>query len=258
MRGLAILAVMLLHAQMIWGDGAITWFRAVSEVGQHGVDLFFVLSGFLITGILNDSRESPHYFRNFYIRRVLRIFPLYYLFLVIAFYVQPHLVHKPDVAEGHHAWFWLYGSNFLIARDGWFPTSPFNVNLTWSLAIEEQFYIVWPLIVFLFRGTALRRICVGIIIGSTLFRLGGELAHAGIVAVYNLTPSRLDTLAFGSWTALAIRDPGCWKLFWTRHRKVLGSVAFAVAVAFSLWLALPGYRRSSGNGSSCRDARLRS
>lgn len=233
-RGLAILAVMFDHAQIIWDGASVGWWRAFTELGQHGVDLFFVLSGFLITGILDASRESEHYFRNFYLRRALRIFPLYYLFLAIAFFVQPHLVHKPDVAAGYRAWFWLYGSNFLISRHSWFETSPFNVNLTWSLAIEEQFYIVWPMIVLLFRGAALRRICIGVVCFSTLFRLCAELMHTGIVSVYVLTPSRLDALALGAWTVLALRDPAYQGAFWIKNRLPIGIAALTVGVIASL------------------------
>jgi peptidoglycan/LPS O-acetylase OafA/YrhL len=237
-RGLAILAVMLDHAGIIWGDGETGWLRATSEIGQHGVDLFFVLSGFLITGILDESRGSPRYFRNFYVRRALRIFPLYYFFLFIAFYIQPHLVHKPDVAQGHRAWFWLYCSNFFIAWKSWLPTSPFNVNLTWSLSIEEQFYIVWPAVVLLFRGKTLRRICLWIVCGSFLFRLAAAATGAGVVAVYALTPSRLDALAMGAWSALALRDSGCLKGFYIRNRRLIGSAALAIGIFVSLGASL--------------------
>jgi peptidoglycan/LPS O-acetylase OafA/YrhL len=229
-RGLAVLAVILVHAQIIWRvEGPGGWLRSIAELGQHGVVLFFVLSGFLITGILDDSRDSRHYFRNFYARRALRIFPLYYLFLVIAFFVQPHVVHKPDVAAQYRTWFWLYGSNFLIGRIGFLPTSPVNLNVTWSLAIEEQFYIVWPLVVLLFRGIALRRICLWIVCGSTLFRLCTELLHLNLVTIYVLTPSRLDALALGAWTALALRDAKCMTGFWIRNRGPIGIAAIAAA-----------------------------
>lgn len=232
-RGLAVLAVMIDHMQIIWG-GPDGWFRAIPELGQHGVDLFFVLSGFLITGILDESRESKSYFRNFYGRRALRIFPLYYLFLLLAFYVQPRLVHKPDVAAGQHAWFWLYLSNFFFAARSWLETPPFNLNLTWSLAIEEQFYIVWPLVVLLFRGKALRRICIGIVCGSVVFRLCAALMGTGVVAIYVLTPSRLDALAIGAWAVLALRDPDCLKGFYVRNRRSLGIAALAIGVVVSV------------------------
>ncbi len=231
-RGIAILSVMLLHAQMIWKEpGPGGWLGSIAELGQHGVVLFFVLSGFLITGILDDARDGPHYFRNFYARRALRIFPLYYLFLVLAFYVQPHLVHKPDIAAQFRPWFWLYGSNFLIARNGFLATSPINLNVTWSLAIEEQFYIVWPLIVFWFRGRSLRVICLLTVACSTLFRMGAFLLHADLVSIYVLTPSRLDALALGAWTALLLRDGRGLPDVWTRKYGPLGAVAIVVAVA---------------------------
>jgi peptidoglycan/LPS O-acetylase OafA/YrhL len=236
-RGLAVLLVMVDHMQIIWG-GTSSWFRAIPELGQHGVDLFFVLSGFLITGILDDGRESKSYFRNFYIRRALRIFPLYYLFLFIAFYLQPRLVHKPDIALGEHSWFWLYLSNFFFASRGWLETSPFNLNLTWSLAIEEQFYIVWPLIVLLFRGQTLRRICLWIICGSVLFRLCVAAMGTGVVAIYVLTPSRLDALAIGAWSVLALRNPPSLRGFYIRNLRPIGNAALAIGIAVSIWGSL--------------------
>ena len=122
----------------------------VTKYGAFGVELFFVLSGFLITGILYDTHNGPYYFRNFYMRRFLRIFPLYYGALALVFFVAPliPLLRGPtlDYLLDRQAWAWLYAVNIYIAREGEWSFS--YLNHFWSLAIEEHFYFLWPLVVF--------------------------------------------------------------------------------------------------------------
>ena len=148
-RGLAVLMVLLFH---FVGDvppsGSVE--RAivgVTKYGAFGVELFFVLSGFLITGILYDAHNGPYYFRNFYMRRFLRIFPLYYGVLALVFFVAPliPLLRGPtlDYLLDRQAWAWLYAVNIYIARQGEWSFS--YLNHFWSLAIEEHFYFFWPL-----------------------------------------------------------------------------------------------------------------
>src|SRR5262245_13745 len=160
LRGLAILPVMLTH---FVSDGDLSPVSKVDEIvsatltlGWVGVELFFVLSGFLITGILLDSRGAPHYFRNFYIRRTLRIFPLYYGFLALwlgvlpLFYKWPNDVLKVVSIPVSPVWSWAYLTNIVQAlHDDWRAGPPYTTHF-WSLAIEEQFYLVWPTVVFLF------------------------------------------------------------------------------------------------------------
>jgi peptidoglycan/LPS O-acetylase OafA/YrhL len=129
----------------IWSHPALTVITRASHVSWIGVDLFFVLSGFLITGILLDSREKPGYFKNFLARRTLRIFPLYYFFLLLTLVLLPPLMQTlghplPEVQ--HQPWFWLYGANYLWLTGAFNP--PEYLGITWSLAVEEQFYLVWP------------------------------------------------------------------------------------------------------------------
>jgi peptidoglycan/LPS O-acetylase OafA/YrhL len=151
-RGLAVLGVMLFHFVGImppsnWGARAIVH---VVGFGAYGVELFFVLSGFLITGILCDTRNGPHFFRNFYMRRFLRIFPLYYGVLALVFFVAPQipLLRGPtlDYLVHHEAWAWLYAVNIYIAKDGDWSFS--YLNHFWSLGVEEHFYFFWPAVVF--------------------------------------------------------------------------------------------------------------
>jgi len=153
LRGVAILLVLFLH--FIIGQGVPApsvlvdwWFIGIVRAGWMGVDLFFVLSGFLITGILLDTKGSRHYFRQFYTRRVLRIFPLYYGSLVLFLILLPTLFPDDQVLHDLHAdavWFWTYLYNVKVAAAGFTPSSA--LGHFWSLAVEEQFYLIWPIVV---------------------------------------------------------------------------------------------------------------
>jgi peptidoglycan/LPS O-acetylase OafA/YrhL len=140
-RGLAVLMVLLFHfvGDVPPSGGVERAVVSVTNYGSYGVELFFVLSGFLITGILYDSHSGPHYFRNFYMRRFLRIFPLYYGVLALVFFVAPliPLLRGPtlDYLVDRQAWAWLYAVNIYIAMHGAWSFS--YLNHFWSLAIEE-------------------------------------------------------------------------------------------------------------------------
>src|SRR5258706_11472560 len=160
LRGLAILMVMMVHFGGTTEHGitgAALWFSRLTGAGWCGVDLFFVLSGFLITGILYDAKGAPGGLRNFYARRVLRIFPLYYGTLVVLFVILPLLAPGPNpglekVAQ-QQGWLWLYLSNFaaVFIGDHTFAGGLVQAGDFWALAIEEQFYLVWPLVVLTLR-----------------------------------------------------------------------------------------------------------
>jgi peptidoglycan/LPS O-acetylase OafA/YrhL len=213
-RGLAILAVLLFHfvvpAHPTEPIGAaINW---LFSYGALGVDLFFVLSGFLITGILYDSRTDPSYFRNFYMRRVLRIFPLYYGVLVIVFFVVPAIpaLHGTEIAglRSHQAWAWLYGVNIYLAiHDGWVMS---YIEHFWSLAVEEQFYLVWPLVVWLLAAKPQRFLAFSLAVALASFvgRIVASLFGASSIVTTVLTPFQLDSLAIGGFIAVYLRQPG--------------------------------------------------
>lgn len=210
-RGFAILLVLLYHSSFFGGSRSphvvdVT-VRQMFSFGWAGVDLFFVLSGLLITGILLDSRDSPYYYRSFYARRVLRIFPLYFAFLASVLWILP-LVREmePSFAtfRQEQVWYWTYLFNWRVASEGWPDFRP--LGHFWSLGVEEQFYLFWPLVVMLFRRQTLARICVGLILGSLALRIW--LVFGGwSVAAYVLTPGRLDALAMGSLLAIWVRNP---------------------------------------------------
>ena len=237
LRGFAFLGVFLHHYMAFL-------------YGWAGVDIFFVLSGFLITGILYDTRDDPHRARNFYIRRTLRIFPLYYGVLLIIFLLTP---------IAHWAWTWqwiawpLYLGNFLrflyphldndfirhfanaaLVSRAW-PHVELRLGHFWTLCVEEQFYLIWPWIVFTIRDRRkLIVICVTCIV-LVPFARAFAVTHmpAALVTgevVFHATPFRFDTLMFGALVALIYRGA---------HRDLMQRVAqyilpIAVLCAFSV------------------------
>jgi peptidoglycan/LPS O-acetylase OafA/YrhL len=246
LRGLAILLVFLYHST--WRPGAVTPLERagtwLSQVGFAGVDLFFVLSGFLITRILLRERESPRYFSAFYGRRVLRIFPLYYALVALWLLVLPALGAERWIgdlwrvdADREGIWYWLYLSNWHDGFEGRFGHRMLAV--AWSLAIEEQFYLVWPLAVRLLSRRALAAACVAAIGGALALRTLLVAAGAIPLTVYLLTPCRVDTLAFGALVALAAGDDDRWSRVVAANRAVLPAAAALTAAICALLIAYP-------------------
>jgi len=213
LRGVAILLVLFKHF-FISGDPTgfinVAYFKARAG-GWAGVDLFFVLSGFLITGILVDAKSSPHYFRNFYARRFLRIFPIYFAFLFFLYTllpaIRPYTSPEYRSAVENQWWFWAYLTNVYIALKGTW-TVAIGAEQYWTLAVEEQFYIVWPLLVFLTPRRHLQAVCVAVIVMAFGLRLYCVLTNANPITASILTPMRMDSLALGAILAVAARDPG--------------------------------------------------
>jgi peptidoglycan/LPS O-acetylase OafA/YrhL len=210
LRGIAIILVMLHH---------FTYYRPTSGIdaligdvlffGWAGVDLFFVLSGFLITGILLDTRDSGRYFSTFYARRILRIFPLYYLILFLALVVLPKFPTVDAVLMAHDVpvelppqWpYWSYLTNFSIADRGWVHW----VDVGWSLAIEEHFYLVWPLVIWLCPPRLVAWLCTGIFIAEVFARSFARASGVPVLSIYLFTWFRLDGLVIGALLAVAQR-----------------------------------------------------
>ncbi|WP_187148914.1 acyltransferase family protein [Candidatus Korobacter versatilis] len=208
LRGIAILAVMGFHFS---GDTPV-YFGKLAAVywaffyGGNGVDLFFVLSGFLITSILLHTKESPQYFSSFYARRVLRIFPLYFLAVALFFYVElpwlEHLYGARSTLRSEQIWYWTYLVNWhdtlgnIVGAMGHF----------WSLAIEEQFYFVWPLAIWLCSRKRVPLLCIGAIVLSTALRLVCDLRGYEVEYIHRATFTRFDTLALGGLLAWIATD----------------------------------------------------
>ncbi len=190
LRTLAVLCVLATH----WIDAP--WVRTL-DPGRHGVRLFFVLSGFLITRILLSYRDEllndpsaniGKYLRRFYAHRSLRIFPLYYCLLLAAV-----LINSPGMREVA-PWHALYLSNLRLAIEG----KPIAGTLFWSLAVEEQFYLVWPLLVLCIRPQRLFSIILILVTLAPLYRLTGHLLSWNSNAIRWLPFGCLDTLGMGA------------------------------------------------------------
>jgi peptidoglycan/LPS O-acetylase OafA/YrhL len=233
-RGIAILTVLLGHLTDYGGMQpavlADRLYHRVALLGGLGVDLFFVLSGFLITGILLAAKGQPDYFRNFYARRLLRIFPVYYGFLILVFVVAPALGGAGPALQAtlpDQVWYWSYLANFRIAFHGWPEFG--GVGHFWSLAVEEQFYFVWPLIVAFTPRRTFIALCGVLIACGPLVRvtmwLGGLPPMANV-----LTIARADALALGALLAVLVRAPGGVQRLTLWLRPIAAAAAVALAV----------------------------
>jgi peptidoglycan/LPS O-acetylase OafA/YrhL len=210
-RGIAILAVIIFHAVVFDARNRFELALAMAAAfGWAGVDLFFVLSGFLITGILLKAREGPGYYRTFYVRRGLRIFPLYFGYCVVLFVVLPMIYgwSSPEagVLKAAAPWYVTYMLNVRMAMFG-AGAAVMSTSFLWSLAVEEQFYLLWPAIVRRVRLAHLSRLCLAIAVVALCWRIW--MVRSGhVLAAYVLLPSRMDGLALGAWVAIQVTRPG--------------------------------------------------
>ncbi len=191
LRGVAIIFVLLVHFFNVGFLYPYLYF------GWAGVDLFFVLSGFLITGILLDTKHKKGYYRVFILRRALRILPLYYAVLIGIAILSLH-INSLNWFKQYQYFYWFHASNYLILQKGFFqPLGHF-----WSLAIEEQFYLFWPLIVAVFNRKWL------VFVSLLLLLLGIYLRATvdNIYLIYGLPLAHLDGLLVGGIMAVLIRE----------------------------------------------------
>jgi peptidoglycan/LPS O-acetylase OafA/YrhL len=233
----AIALVLLIHT---WRPETHTRLGAainrLARVGWTGVDLFFVLSGFLITGILLDALGRPGSYRDFFARRALRIVPLYGLFLVVSLLVLPAyfswlgIARLPRFGNAIDAaawpWFVLFAANLWMARENRFAYGSTN-GPTWSLAIEEQFYLLWPWFLRLCRPGWRVRAMLLCMAAACAARTVLLLRGAGWLPILVLTPCRVDALAAGGLVAAYLRSPGFQPVAWRRLTRA------------GLWLCLP-------------------
>lgn len=212
LRGLSVLAVVLGHY-----FGEVRHGFHLLAAGWVGVDVFFTLSGFLIGGILLDNRGASNYFSTFYMRRTCRIFPIYFVTIpLVLVYIGAYNSSVAWVDPALPAGTYLtYTQNFFMTYIG----SQGNSWLlpTWSLAVEEQFYILLPLIVFFASPKALFRISLILIVVAPILRTSMLLVGgAHEIGAYVLLPCRWDLLFLGVLAALIWRDQRLWTLVRTR------------------------------------------
>jgi peptidoglycan/LPS O-acetylase OafA/YrhL len=202
-------------------------FDVSTRLVRAGLEMFFILSGFLIGGILLDASSSPNYFKTFYIRRFCRIMPVYYAFLVlmtIAYAVVPWWPYpKPAFSFfwGNMPWYsyFTFTQNFWMAK--WNTLGASIVSITWSLAVEEQFYLILPMIIRYVRRPALPYVFVSGIVLAPIIRLFLAYRFPGnLYSTYTLLPCRMDSLCLGALCAYLFRDPVKWNWLVT-NRKTL-------------------------------------
>ncbi len=227
LRGIAILAVFVYHAF----DAPLMW---------AGVDLFFVLSGYLITGILLRSKDqnakgdaNTGFFGPFYLRRARRILPPYCLFLLMVslFFTVPWA----------HIWYWyaFFAANVANALH---KNDVIAMAPLWSLAVEEQFYFVWPWVVLRTSPKTLKHIALGIILVAPVIRAICTPFLSSNAPVYTLTPFRADTLACGAFIAISeIQDPEWIKL----HRRAGGICAVTAAFILAALSMMHNFRHNN-------------
>lgn len=243
LRAIAVLLVFSTHYLWPWLPPWLNW-------GRIGVDVFFVLSGFLITGILYDSSNRKDRYRVFYKRRALRIFPLYFLVLLLPVLLEPLFrwrLHSalwlwPVYAGNYSRFIWpmdVHGTDtafeVLRATRPGLESFAWNLNHLWSLCIEEQFYLVWPLVVYSFsERRRLRNLCLTAVVVVLLFRWLATILLPGrwidIGFLYFTTPLRADALLLGGAIALALRGPEA------RYVRALARpLALSLIGAFAIW-----------------------
>lgn len=212
LRGIAILLVLLFHT-----------FHFM--LGWCGVDLFFVLSGFLITGILIESKGHPSYFSNFWIKRMLRIFPLYYL--VLAIIIIPKIFFQAYTVTYTSWTYWFYLQNWQYIINGVFPDGKDTLNHFWSLAIEEQFYLFFPFFVKYIKDSRMPWVLLAFIIIAIGFRY--YYFSDNNIGYYVGTFARMDSLAIGAMLAYFVRYHRVFLEKWTLTFFYL-SLTYIVAV----------------------------
>lgn len=262
LRGMAITAVLVYHyfeyfAPTVPGR-AFLIFHASSQMGWCGVDLFFVLSGFLIGGILLDAKESPRYFQNFYQRRLRRIFPAYYLWIGAYFLLSfvPFLRLPAPLSIGPERWtiipiFSLFAQNLI-------RTWHHGLGITWlgplwSLAVEEQFYLVMPWMVRFLSKRWLVLLLLLAIVAAPVARIVAYQLSPTHTVQYTLTPCRVDAIAIGVLLALVWRDQR-WRARLLTHQKSLYALVGLSLITvgyFGIWHPSPYSYAMSLWGLSC-------
>ena len=239
-RGLAILMVTVFR----FGSHAFTEDvvgnlpSKLFMIGAAGVDFFFVLSGFLITGLLMDAKETPkHYYRRFYIRRALRIFPLYFASLFLFLVALPYLgnTRVSETLDGPSIHLWFYTTNLAVA---WKNEWCFGcLNHFWSLAIEEQFYLFWPVVIALLSPRKVTTLCLWSFITLAIARVCFSVAELGEASEKSFTLFRMDGLLLGAIASVLFRNRDARFIAVDRVRWDICAIVCCICYAITLPLA---------------------
>lgn len=254
LRGVAILLVVLLHyvtdSRTHEGNfGHLYRFAQLFRLGWSGVDLFFVLSGFLIGGILLDARSSPAYFRTFYIRRIHRILPIYYLWISLYVVTGYSINRWAPYGEASTIGALRAGVYFLFLQNMLSPAAStfahYFVSPTWSLAVEEQFYLISPVVIRFLTPQWLLRALIVCIIGAPILRFFVYQLPQGPGKTLALMPCRADALAMGMLAAVAWRASArTWLMNRMPALKAVSIILLLGVMAMVKWM--PGPRNPSG------------
>jgi peptidoglycan/LPS O-acetylase OafA/YrhL len=255
-RGLAILSVLIWHYFVVTANPApgsfASYAKSILSLSWSGVDLFFVLSGFLIGGILLEQREAANYFKVFYIRRTCRIFPLYF-FLLLLFVLLINLMPSLTVTSPIKWLFqnslpaWTYATftqNIAMSYSGNFGSMWLGV--TWSLAVEEQFYLLMPVAIYFASRRWLPYALVGAIMAAPVLRFALFFIHPfPRFSAYVLMPCRADVLLLGVLCAYVTQHPRLAQ-YLIRKRRILYGLFILLSIGVVAILAYGIMTNSTG------------
>lgn len=254
LRGFMLVLIMLVHFRSLEQPTPGAWLEQawhfILDMSLVTLDVFFVLSGFLISRILLDAKGRVGFFRIFYARRMVRIFPLYYGFLLVYFILIPaaaEWARDLDLPLARHVMYWTYTTNLGAGLNDWWDPARAGLNWypledstghLWSLALEEQFYFLWPVLVHRLTTLNLRRVCLACMVSAPLIRVAlVATLGASSDAAYLLTPARTDGLALGAFLAICAREPEGIH----RFARLVGPVAGASFLVLLAIFAVEGH-----------------
>lgn len=220
-RGLALIMVIMTHSTAYPAGGGFPEYTIFHGIWSNiqsflwfGLEMFFVLSGFLVTGILINTRNHAHYYKNYYFRRILRVFPLYWVMLILGLVIVPNLPYIQDLPylyyndKGHPTWKDAMFYIFFMANFKEYQHHTIMLFVTWSLSIEEHYYMVWPHVVKFLKKANVLRVCFWLIVTGLCFRIYFVSVTDNPMVPYMWTMCRWDALAMGSALGMIWHSPG--------------------------------------------------
>lgn len=229
LRGISIIFVIIFHSFMLNKTGHNNILvETICNLMDMGVDCFFVISGFLITRILLKNKSKKNYYRNFITKRALRIIPLYYLLLFVAFIIIPNLSH-PYLSKwkeiSNPEYYWLFLSNFYIIKNGGFNNG--LLDISWSLALEEQFYLFWPWIIYFLSTKSTKFFCFLMLSLGIILRYFFFYYEKNPIKAHLFPLAHMDALLVGSLLSLYISESqGILKSNIIKIVSILGNLGF--------------------------------